>query len=102
MRKSKFLKGLSSILIAASLLTGCGLGGSKDIKAVEDFGNSVTGLESLQIPEGVRIVALGEATHGNREFQQSKREVFQILNEKQGIKALIIEGDFGYKYNFQS
>lgn len=95
MRKSKFLKGLSSILIAASLLTGCGLGGSKDIKAVEDIGNTVTGIESLQIPEGVRIVALGEATHGNREFQQSKREVFQILNEKQGIKALIIEGDFG-------
>ncbi len=95
MRKSKFLKGLSSILIAASLFTGCGLGGSKDIKAVGGFSETVTSLEELQIPEGVRIVALGEATHGNREFQQSKREVFQILNEKQGIKALIIEGDFG-------
>lgn len=73
------------------------LGGSQCIKAdeISDFDEYVTDIDDLSVPEGTRIVALGEATHGNREFQQLKREVFEILVRKNGIRALVIEGDFG-------
>ncbi len=70
---------------------------SPDVRAVEiaDFDRYVTGIEELSIPEGTRVVALGEATHGNREFQQLKREVFEILVKQNDIRALVLEGDFG-------
>lgn len=72
-------------------------GGSLCPKAAEisNFDRYVTAVDDLAIPEGTRITALGEATHGNREFQQLKREVFEILVRKNGIRALVIEGDFG-------
>ena len=47
------------------------------------------------MPEETKIVALGEATHGNREFQALKLEVFQVLVERYGVRALALEGDFG-------
>ena len=94
--KKRILTGLLSLTLAASMLAGCGLGkGASGMTKIEGFDEVVTGIENIEIPEGVRIVALGEATHGNSEFQQLKREVFEILNEKHGIKALILEGDFG-------
>ena len=39
--------------------------------------------------------ALGEATHGNREFQQLRLDVFRVLVEKYGVRAFALEGDFG-------
>ncbi|MBR4992690.1 MAG: erythromycin esterase family protein [Lachnospiraceae bacterium] len=95
--KRRFVTVLGSMVLAVSLLTGCGAGKgtSGEMTKIEGFDEVVTGIENIEIPEGVRIVALGEATHGNSEFQQLKREVFEILNEKHGIKALILEGDFG-------
>ena len=52
---------------------------SNEIAAVEGFCDYVTSIDNLEIPEGTRIVALGEASHGNSEFQQLKTEVFKIL-----------------------
>lgn len=52
-------------------------------------------VEDILIPEQAVIVALGEATHGNREFQQLKLEVFKHLVENYGVRALALEGDFG-------
>lgn len=68
---------------------------SEEPDRIEGFEDYITGIGDLTLPEGTRIVALGEATHGNREFQQSKREVFAVLVEKYDIRALVIEGDFG-------
>lgn len=43
------------------------------------FGGLGTGkVEDISIPEQAKIVALGEATHGNQEFQQLKLDVFKI------------------------
>ena len=80
-------------LIAAVLLPGL----QREVEASEisDFDNYVTSIEELTVPEGTRIIALGEATHGNREFQQLKREVFEILVRKYDVRALVIEGDCG-------
>ncbi|MBQ9620774.1 MAG: erythromycin esterase family protein, partial [Atopobiaceae bacterium] len=52
-------------------------------------------IEDITVPEGIRIVALGEATHGNVEFQQLKLEVFEVLVERYGVRAFALEGDCG-------
>ena len=62
---------------------------------IDGFENSVTTVSGIEIPEGTRIVALGEAAHGNKEFQELKLEVFKTLVEKTNVRALILEGDFG-------
>ena len=85
--------------IAAVLFITAGIFSITDRRAeaseISDFDKYVTSIEELSVPEGTRITALGEATHGNREFQQLKREVFEILVEKNDIRALVIEGDCG-------
>lgn len=60
-----------------------------------DLSEIGTGLESIQIPEGTRIVGLGEAVHGSKELQVLKRQMMEILNTGYGVKTFILEGDFG-------
>ena len=78
----------------AALLTICGMfgcgGGRKE--DVEPYAKNVSALE---IPAGVRIAALGEASHGNNEFQKLKLTVLQKLVEKTDIRAMGLEADFG-------
>lgn len=71
---------------------GFGTGESAD---PEEFAKYAEPVQNLTIPDGVRVVALGEASHGNSEFQQLKLDVFQLLVEKEGVKAFALEGDFG-------
>ncbi len=52
-------------------------------------------VDNITIPEKTRIVALGEASHGNVEFQQLKLSVFQNLVENDGVRAFALEGDYG-------
>lgn len=52
-------------------------------------------VEDISIPENAKIIALGEATHGNVEFQQLKLDVFRLLVEKYGVRAFALEGDYG-------
>ena len=72
-------------------------GGFKKIKPIdtEEFAKYPKPVSDLTVREGVRIVALGEATHGNAEFQQLKLDVFKILVEKYGVRAFALEGDYG-------
>lgn len=62
---------------------------------IDGFESAVTTIDNISIPEGTRIVALGEATHGNKEFQELKLQVFRTLVESSNVKALVLEGDFG-------
>lgn len=62
---------------------------------IDGFAEAVTDLSGIQIPEGTRIVALGEATHGNKEFQELKLEVFKHLVETTNVRAFMLEGDMG-------
>ncbi len=58
-------------------------------------GNSVTpdmelaqsSVETIAVPENVQVVGLGEASHGVKEYQEMKREVFQALVEKNGCRT---------------
>ena len=42
-----------------------------------------------------RVVAVGEATHGTKEFFQMKHRIFEFLVQKHGFKVFAIEAGFG-------
>ncbi len=92
MKKKKTLINLISAVAILAILCFAFL---KKPGKIEGFENEVTTIDGMEIPDGVRIVALGEATHGNREFQELKLEVFRELVEKTDIRALVLEGEFG-------
>ena len=62
---------------------GFGTGKCADTEAFSQYAGT---LDDISIPEHVRIIALGEATHGNAEFQQLKLDVFKRMVEKQGVR----------------
>ena len=71
---------------------GFGTGPSAD---PDELAAYAQGVDDIAVPDGVKVVALGEATHGNSEFQQLKLDVFKVLVEKYGVRAFALEGDFG-------
>ena len=71
---------------------GFGTGSCADTKEFAKYAGSVA---DITVPEQVRIVALGEATHGNAEFQQLKLEVFKMMVERYGVRVFALEGDYG-------
>lgn len=73
------------------MMTGCG----SKMEKIADFGTYAGSISDITVPDDVKIVALGEATHGNNEFQQLKLDVFQQLVETTDIRAFVLEGDFG-------
>lgn len=80
--------------ILAILLAGCGTK-TKPIEGIENYAMAV---EEIVIPEEVRIIGLGEATHGNVELQNLKKEVFQVLVENANCHVFALEADFGGAY----
>ncbi|WP_312939936.1 erythromycin esterase family protein [Oscillibacter sp.] len=61
----------------------------------EEFAVYAGTLDDISISEDARIIALGEATHGNVEFQQLKLDVFKLLVQNYGVRAFALEGDYG-------
>ncbi|MBR4731772.1 MAG: erythromycin esterase family protein [Lachnospiraceae bacterium] len=97
-KKMKIFNKIALIVLAAMVLFWLGSHlASKFIKPakIEGFAEAVCAIENIKIPEGVRIVALGEATHGNKEFQELKLEVFRQLVATTNVRALVLEGDVG-------
>lgn len=47
-----------------------------------------------EIVDGAQIIALGEATHGTREFVRLKHRFLQCLVVNRGVRALLIEANF--------
>lgn len=69
--------------------------GTGDCADTEEFSKYATSVSALTVPDEAQIVALGEATHGNKEFQRLRLDVLQVLVEKYGVRAFALEGDFG-------
>ena len=94
-RNSQWMKKVFTLgavmMLGLGTLTGCGKGGSE----LKDFSTYAQNVVDITIPEEVRIVALGEATHGNKEFQELKLDVFAHLVETTDVRAFALEGDFG-------
>ena len=97
----KIFKGILIFLVSLIILIGIGdflwinlpkLSARKNISDIEKYGNEVS---QINLDDNVRLVGLGEATHGNSDFQDLKLEVLKTLVEKNNLKNFAIEADFG-------
>ena len=101
MKKKPISQLIPAVLIAATLLSVIGSGiyikaaELSSRKKVDGIAEAASGRCDFALPEGVRVVSLGEATHGNKEFQELKLQVFSRLAQTGNVKALVLEGDFG-------
>lgn len=97
----KIFKGILIFLVSLIILIGIGdflwinlpkLSARKNISDIEDYGKSVS---QINLDDNIQVVGLGEATHGNSDFQDLKLEVLKTLVEKNNLKSFAIEADFG-------
>jgi erythromycin esterase len=106
MQKRKKHTGLIVVLSIIALLVIIAVGtagiysrfggfGTGNCADTEEFAKYAASVSELTVPDEVQIVALGEAAHGNKEFQQLRLDVLQVLVEKYGVRAFALEGDFG-------
>ncbi|ADY55621.1 Erythromycin esterase [Syntrophobotulus glycolicus DSM 8271] len=79
-------------ILSVSLLAGCE---NKTAAVSADLSVLQTDISTLTVSENVQVVGLGEASHGTKEYQQMKAEVFKALVANNGCRTFIIEGDFG-------
>ena len=86
---------ITTVVGAAGIYSRFGGFGTGDCADTGEFSKYATSVSELTVPDEAQIVALGEATHGNKEFQQLRLDVFQVLVEKYGVRAFALEGDFG-------
>lgn len=97
----KRIRGIVFIIICVVIFTSIAIytyfGGIDIEKTVdtEEFALYVQKTEEMEIPEQAQIIALGEATHGNVEFQELKLQILKMLVEKNGVRAFALEGDYG-------
>ncbi len=90
---------LLGLMIIASLSAmifmrfgGFSTGKSANAEELKAYAQSV---ENLSLPQDKKIIALGEATHGNVEFQQLKLDIFKKAMEQCDVRAFALEGDYG-------
>ncbi len=81
---------LCLVIFISVLLIGCSNG-----EAVDDAESYITQVEDMDIPDNVKLIGLGEATHGNIEFQKLKKDVFEVLIKNENVRVFVLEGDFG-------
>lgn len=85
----------AAIAVIAGIYSRFGGFGTGNCADTEEFAKYAASVSELTVPDEAQIVALGEATHGNKEFQQLRLDVLQALVEKYGVRAFALEGDFG-------
>lgn len=92
MKRNYFGKIVAVVMAVTVFAGGCG---KAEAAAVMEQAALQTEVESITVPDNIKVVGLGEASHGAKEYQQMKLEVFQALVENNGCRTFIIEGDFG-------
>lgn len=68
------------VLVALIFMSFGGFSTGKNINP-EEFAKYAQSVDNIKITENSKIIALGEATHGNVEFQQLKLDVFRKMVE---------------------
>ena len=95
LRNAVLLGVVAVLAITAGIYSHFGGFGTGECADTAEFSKYAATVSELKIPTQTQIAALGEATHGNAEFQRLKLDVFQVLVEKYGVRAFALEGDFG-------
>ena len=101
MKKKPISQLIPAVLITATLLSVIGSGiyikaaELSSRKKVDGIAEAASGRCDFALPEGVRVVSLGEATHGNKEFQELKLEVFRKLVNEYDYHVFGLEENFG-------
>src|SRR5690625_1491544 len=85
------------MIFSTIVLSSCTTGHS--IENPEQFISIIT---DIDIPDDVQVIGLGEATHGNAEFQTLKKDLFEVLVEQVHVNVFVLEGDFGGARNINS
>ena len=93
----KVLKVIAIIIAAIIILSVIGLNYKPVLASHKNKDVIAAGktFDEFTIPEDVEIVGLGEATHGNAEFQELKLEMFKKLVKDYGFTAFALEADYG-------
>ena len=86
---------LGAMALAALVFMRFGGFGTGESVNPEEFLAYAEPVENITVPQSAKIIALGEATHGNAEFQQLKLKVFKQMVENNGVRAFALEGDYG-------
>lgn len=88
-------KTIAGLLLLAVLVT---FGGCKPqasaAQLLASLQAAVVPAGDMQLPKRT-IIALGEATQGNKELAELRKDVFVWLVENQGCRVFVLEGDFG-------
>ncbi|TCZ79328.1 erythromycin esterase family protein [Paenibacillus albiflavus] len=82
---------LALMAVISILLTACS---SQPNELTNELEKYAVPVNQLTIPKGVQIIALGEASHNNAEFQSVRLDVVKVLVEKYGVRTFILEEDF--------
>lgn len=95
MKQSNTIIAIFFSILSLLPLTSCGKKEEKEnilnYSALEPY---IMNVSEATLPTN-GIIALGEATHGNKEFTLLKLQVFQQLVKNSDIRAFALEGDFG-------
>lgn len=87
-KKKPFLMVIICFMI---VLSGC----SNKGKVLDEAEKYISSVNEMNIPDDVKIIGFGEATHGNIELQKLKKDVFEALIKNEHVRVFVIEGDFG-------
>lgn len=60
-----------------------------------DLSKTSPDFNEFSVPDQVKLVGVGEGSHGSKEYQELKGEVFKKLVEQGKARTFAIEGDFG-------
>ena len=88
----KICSPLFLVVACFTLLSGCGVT-SKSVSADLSYTNS--DISAISFSPDIKVVGLGEASHGVSEYQEMKSDIFKALVQSNGCQTFIIEGDFG-------
>lgn len=88
---------MKRVIISIMTLSVCvfALSGSVQAKGTMDISEYLQPIDTIHVNDNVKIVGLGEATHGNKEFQLLKKDVFEALVNHNSCRIFALEGDFG-------
>lgn len=82
----KICSSLFSVVACFTLLSGCGVT-SKSVSADLSYTNS--DISTISFSPDIKVVGLGEASHGVSEYQKMKADIFKVLVQSNGCQTFI-------------